>query len=447
MKRFLERRLPMKTVESFLREPQPGNVGWVHTFGSALLVLLIAQILTGGILLLFYAPTPDHAWESLSYVEENLPSVAYLRSLHVWGASLLVLLATCHILRVVLHGSYKAPRELNWLSGMASFLVVLAFLFTGHLLPWDQKGYWDTEVGLEMIGRAPLGGELLRRLLQGGEEIGAYTLSRFFALHVFFLPGALLALVGIHLFLLRYHGIADHPDPARRTSSTNPFYPHQVFKDGIVTFLILWFLLTLALVAPAELDWPADPSDTSYDPRPEWYFLAHYELLRLFRGVEILPMFVIPNLIILALLLLPWIDRSEHRLWNRRKGSVSAVLVFFALLYGAVAYSRIYHPREGTAVAEQQLPFPEEGPPIQMTRARQVLIEQKCINCHRIQGVGGLQGPDLSQAGWKFNRQHLRSQILQPQLRNPDSKMPSFQGKISEEDLEVVVEYLSLMME
>ncbi len=444
----MNRRLPLgPALRRFLDKPQPPNVGWLHTFGSALLFLLVVQVLSGGVLLLFYAPTPDHAWLSLSYLADHLRSVHLVRSLHFWGATLIIVAATLHILRVVLHGAYQNPRELNWVTGMLAYLVILGFSFTGYLLPWDQKGYWGTRVGTEMIAQTPLVGGVLARVLQGGEEIGAYTLTRFYALHVFFLPAVLVGLVLLHLYLLRVHGTAAHPDPDRRTGDAFPFYPAQVFRDSSVSLAVFLVLLVLALALPAGLEPRADPSDTSYDPRPEWYFLAHYELLRIFSGWEILPVFVIPNLIILLLLGVPFLDRvSGSRHWRRRKAAVFGVAGLFVLMYGAVAYSKIAHPPGGLPSVEQELPLPEEGDPVQMVRARQVLVEQKCVNCHKIQGVGGLQGPDLSQAGWKFNRQHLRQQILDPKARNPESRMPSFQGRISESDLNAVIEYLSLML-
>lgn len=447
LKRFIEERLPVgAALRKFLREPQPDNVSWAHTFGSALLFVLILQVLTGGLLLLFYAPSPASAWESVDYLIANFTSAKLARSLHVWGASLLIVLATAHILRVTIHGAYKRPREINWLSGLAAFFLVLGFAFTGYLLPWDQKGYWGTEVGTQMIAKAPLLGPWLARLLRGGEEIGAYTLSRFFALHVFFLPALLVAMVGLHLYLLRRHKIAPDPEPEKRSGRTFPFYPHQMFRDSAVALGILAALLLLSLLSPAGLEMKADPSDTSYDPRPEWYFLAHYELLRLFGALEILPIAVIPTLIVLLLLALPFLDRSEHRHWMSRKPAVLAVAALFALMYGAVLYSKVNHPAGGVAAAEESLPLPEGGDPEQMLRARHLFVVHKCVNCHKLKGEGGLQGPDLSQSGWKLSEQHIRRQILNPKADKPDSKMPSFDGVLSEQEVEDLVQYLSQML-
>lgn len=447
IRKFLAERLPVgEAVKKFLEEPQPENVSWAHTFGSALLFLLVLQGLTGGVLMTFYAPTPDAAWESIDYLTNNFPSAAVLRSIHVWSATFLIFFVTAHILRVAIQGAYKRPREINWISGMASFLLILGFAFTGYLLPWDQKGYWGTEVGTQMMARAPIVGAWLASLVRGGEEIGAYTLSRFYAVHVFFLPALLAGMVWLHLYLLRRHKIAPDPDPERRSEKRLPFYPHQMFRDSSVALGLLAVLLLLSLAAPAGLEPKADPSDLAYDPRPEWYFLAHYELLRLFSGVDLLPIVVIPTLIIAFLLALPFLDRSDSRLWQRRKLAVFSVVGLFAAMYAAVAYSKISHPAGGASALEEQLPLPEGGEPGQMVLARRLFVQHKCVNCHTIKGVGGLQGPELSQAGWKFSRQHMRRQILDPKADKPDSKMPSFQGELSQEELEALVEYLSQML-
>ncbi len=445
--RFLDERIPLRSpFRAFLDEPQPSNVGWRHTFGSALLFLLTAQFLTGGVLLAFYAPTPDHAWESLKHLADHNTMGSLVRSLHVWGATFLIVVVTLHILRVVFAGAYKRPRELNWVIGLASFLVILGFSFTGYLLPWDQKGYWATQVGTGMVATGPVLGPFAATFLQGGEELGAYTLSRFFAIHVFFLPALLVGMVALHLYLLRKHGIT--PDsagpPGKKTSF--PFYPEQMLRDSITALLVFLLLLTAAMLFPAGLESPADPSDTSYEPRPEWYFLAHYELLRAVQGPPVLGTVILPTLIILALFALPFLDRSTSRNWRERKLVVLSVTALFVTMYAAAGYSRMYHSAETIEVSEEALPLPQGGDPDQMKNARGAFVRNECIRCHRLGSEGGLQGPDLSQTGWKFSRQHLRQQILDPQANNPESTMPSFEGKISDADLEALIEYLSLML-
>ena len=444
---FLDERLPLRTpLRAFFGDPQPPSAGWRHTLGSVLVFLLTVQFLTGGVLLLFYAPTPDHAWESLRHLEEHNQPGRLVRGIHVWGTTFMILVATLHILRVVIAGAYKRPRELNWMAGVVGFLLILIFAFTGSLLPWDQKGYWATRVGAEMISTGPLLGPFFADFLRGGKELGAYTLRRFFALHVFFLPGLLVGVVSLHLYLLRKHKIARDPLSDRKEERTIPFYPEQMFRDSTASLVALVLLLVVAVLFPPGLEVGVDLSDTAYDPRPEWYFLAHYELLRVVPGPPALATVILPTLIVLTLFALPLLDRSPSRYWRHRKLAVFSVVALFAGMYATSAYSKIYHSGEREQISEEALPLPESDHPQQMIRARQALIHLQCINCHRLGDQGGLVGPDLSQAGWKFSREHLRQQILNPRAHNPDSRMPVFQGKISEEDLAALVEYRSLML-
>ncbi len=444
---FLDERLPLRTpLRAFLGDPQPPSVGWRHTLGSVLVFLLAVQLLTGGVLLLFYAPTPDHAWESLRHLEEHNQPAVLVRGIHVWGTTFLILVATLHILRVVIAGAYKRPRELNWMVGVVGFLLILIFGFTGSLLPWDQKGYWATRVGMEMISTGPLLGPFFADFLRGGKELGAYTLSRFFALHVFFLPGLLVGVVSLHLYLLRKHKVARDPLSDRKEERTIPFYPEQMFRDSTASLVVLVLLLVVAVLFPPGLEAGADLSDNAYNPRPEWYFLAHYELLRVVPGPPVVAAVVLPTLIILALFALPLLDKSPSRDWRHRKRAVFSVVALFAGMYATSAYSKIYHSGEREQISEEALPLPESDNPQQMIRARQALIHYECVKCHRLKDQGGLLGPDLSQAGWKFSQEYLRQQILNARAGNPDSQMPVFEGKISEEDLAALVEYLSLML-
>ncbi len=444
--RFLNERLPLgSSLRSFLDQPQPPNVGWKHTLGSALLFLITIQVLTGGVLIAFFAPTPDHAWESLKYLADHNTMGNLVRGIHVWGSSFLIIVVTLHILRIVFTGSYKRPRELNWTIGLTSFLVILGFSFTGYLLPWDQKGYWATQVGTEMVSTAPILGPFMATFLRGGAELGAYTLSRFYALHVFFLPIFLFCLITLHLYLLRKHGIAAESVGTKKRPHF-PFYPKQMLKDSITALLIFVLLLTISILIPAGLELPADPSDTNYDPRPEWYFLAHYELLRALPAPPVLGTIILPTLIILTLFALPFIDRSKSRSWRKRKRIVLPVTAFFLIMYVVSGYSKLYHSGEPIKVSENLLPLPKSDYPDQMNRGRTTFIQYECINCHKLGDEGGQQGPDLSQAGWKFSVRHLRQQILNPAESNPDSKMPAYEGKISEADLEALVQYLALML-
>ena len=193
----------------FLR--QVPKVNWLYTLGSATLFVAINQIVTGILLTIYYVPTPDQAYDSVQYITTEVSAGWLIRGLHHWGASAMVVLAVLHMLRVILNGSYKFPREMTWVTGVALLLVVLGFSFTGYLLPWDQKAYWATTVGTQIAGTPPIIGEAILRIVRGGEELTAVTLARFFGVHVWMLPAALMILLGIHLYLVVRIGISAVP--------------------------------------------------------------------------------------------------------------------------------------------------------------------------------------------------------------------------------------------
>src|SRR5687768_3099269 len=198
---WLDSRLGWRTARRhLLDEPLPVGTGWWFTLGSVLLAALTLQAVTGVLLSLTYAPTPDHAHESIRYIEQSVRAGALLRGLHYYGASLIVIAAVLHMARVVVFGAYKAPRELTWLTGLALLLVILAFALTGYLLPWDQRAYWATVVTINIAALTPLAGDLIAGILRGGSEIGALTLTRWYAAHVIVLPLILAGLVALHLF-------------------------------------------------------------------------------------------------------------------------------------------------------------------------------------------------------------------------------------------------------
>ncbi len=188
------------------------KVNWLYTLGSASLFVAINQIVTGILLTIYYVPTPDHAYDSVQYITTEVPAGWFIRGLHHWGASAMVVLVLFHMLRVIMHGAYKYPREITWLSGVVLFLIVIGFGFTGYLLPWDQKAYWATTVGTRIAGTAPVLGAWILRIIRGGEDLSAITLARFFGVHIWALPVLLLSLIGSHLYLVVRNGISAVPD-------------------------------------------------------------------------------------------------------------------------------------------------------------------------------------------------------------------------------------------
>ena len=209
---WLDERLDIKPFfEHILFRKMPKGINWWWTFGSATLFLLIMQVATGMFLALYYSASPDHAWDSIRYIEEEVRFGSLIRGIHHWGSSGMVILVLAHLLRVFIMGAYKYPRETTWIVGVVLLTLVLGFGFTGYLLPWDEKAYWATVVGTNMAEAAPFVGNFVLKVLRGGEDLGAVTLTRFFAFHVLFLPAMALPLVGVHLFMVVKQGISGPP--------------------------------------------------------------------------------------------------------------------------------------------------------------------------------------------------------------------------------------------
>jgi menaquinol-cytochrome c reductase cytochrome b subunit len=181
---------------------------FVYCFGGLTFLIIVTQILSGMFLAMYYVPDIVNAYRSVQYITDEVLLGNIVRGMHFWGASLVIIMMFLHMLRVFFTGAYKAPRELNWVVGVLIFFVVMGFGFTGYLLPWDQKAYWATAVGAQIAETVPLLGPYIKTLLIGGDILGALTLTRFFAIHVFFLPAALLGLLGLHFIMIRKQGIA-----------------------------------------------------------------------------------------------------------------------------------------------------------------------------------------------------------------------------------------------
>lgn len=206
---WLDERLRLQpTARKVMDKPVPRNVTWLHCFGGLTFFTFLLQVGTGMIMVFFYAPTPDHAHASVQYLQTEVPFGAMIRNLHRWGASAMVLLVVLHMLRVLVHGAYRRPREMNWVVGVSLLLMVLGMGFTGYLLPWDQKAYWATNVGINIAEGTPIIGGFIGDLMRGGPEIGALTLLRFYALHVFVLPLLMAGGMLFHFVLVRKHGIS-----------------------------------------------------------------------------------------------------------------------------------------------------------------------------------------------------------------------------------------------
>ena len=228
-------------LRTALDEPIPGGARFAYVFGSGLLFIFLSQVITGVFLALYYVPSADHAHTTVAYITKAVTAGSFLRSLHAYGASAMVVVLFLHLSQTYIYGSYKGRRELLWLSGCVLFAMILAMAFTGYLLPWDQRAYFATVVGTNAVSEVPWIGESLKRLMRGGTEMGTLTISRFFVAHVFLIPACIFALVAAHIFLFRRAGAAGpvNEDPYHPKQRAELFYPRQVLMDLSLTALLI----------------------------------------------------------------------------------------------------------------------------------------------------------------------------------------------------------------
>jgi quinol-cytochrome oxidoreductase complex cytochrome b subunit len=308
-------------------------------FGGIALFLFGIQVVTGTLLALYYKPTPEAAYESVQFVTSDVSFGWLIRSLHHWAANLMILFVVLHLARVFFQAAYKYPRELTWVIGGGLLLVTLGFGFTGYLLPWDQRAYWATVVGTDIAGSVPVVGDALLQLLRGGADVTGDTMSRFFGIHVLVLPLALAGLLAVHLVLVHQLGLANpkKPEPRVRTAEHDdeplrPFFPNYLLDEVVAWYVILAVLVVLASLFPVGLEEQANPLQTPEHIKPEWYYLAVYQLLKLIdRTVAVL----LPIVGIGLLIVWPFLDRSPEVLARRRKlvvGAATLVLVAMVVL-------------------------------------------------------------------------------------------------------------------
>ena len=350
---WVDERINLKQLEAkLLNEPIPGGARYAYTYGSVLLFIFAMQVVTGIMLMFYYAPTVDHAYSSTKYILEVLPYGWFILSFHFWGSSAMVVIAVAHMSQVFLWGAYKKPREMVWLVGLVLLTIVLGFGFTGYLLPWDQKAYWATTVGVEIFDKVPLIGDFLGRFIKGGPIPGAQTLSRFYVIHVMILPLSLAGLAGLHVFLFRRAGPAG---PFRGTkqeleAKAEYFFPTQVFKDIVVMGVVFVAITAMTFIEPAHLLEEASPEASDFNPEPEWYFLFLFQLLRLpiFSGEfgQFWGAVGVPGLFALLLVSLPFINRNPDRNLAKRPiailGWVTVMTSIAVLTWLAIA-SRADH--------------------------------------------------------------------------------------------------------
>ena len=342
-------------LKVLLDEPIPGGARWAYVFGSGLLFLFVSQVLTGMALALYYVPAENDAHVTVAYIVKVVSGGSFLRSMHSYGASAIIVVLLLHIIQTFFYGAYKGRRELVWIAGCALFALMLGMSFTGYLLPWDQKAYFATAVGTNVMDEVPIIGNTLKRFLRGGNQMGTITISRFFVLHVFVLPTLIAAMVLIHVYLFRKAGPAGpvSEDPIHPKQSTEFFYPRQFSMDFVFAAVLMAAVAGLSYFFPVQLGPQANPADAAFLPRPEWYFLPVFQWLKLWPGQSaLIGVVVLPAIVTTLFVGLPFIDRSLERHPLRRP---LAVGTFCLVLGGLISFGILsrMEDRRDAAVATQ----------------------------------------------------------------------------------------------
>lgn len=436
---WLEHRTGIQTaVRQFLYEEIPASSGWRQVFGSIAVFLFLTQAFTGALLAFNYAPTPGDAYNSLRYILTEVTGGRLIRGLHHWGASMMIVVVVLHMVQVFLWGAYKKPREATWVMGVVLLMVTLAFGLTGYLLPWDNRAYWGTVVTTKIASSAPVLGPYLARLLGGENGVGVVTFARFYGMHVLLLPPATLILIAAHIYLVRKHGVA--PSPGDEALAPQKFYPRQVFKDTVAIFCAFAVLFTLAVVARVPMEQLADPTDTSYIPRPEWYFLFLFQTLKLFPGpLEVVGSVVLPGLAMLAIIAVPFVDRSRMVKVTQRTVAISVVLLAGLTWTGLTVAAVRSTPHSAVPEIDYAAPTDWMHFSAQELAGLAYFRQENCLSCHAVSEQGTKIGPDLTasirrDAAWMI--QHFK----RPSEMRPGSVMPPIQ--LSDAQLNALAAFL-----
>lgn len=349
MKWIEERTGFVSIAQNFLTEDIPGGASYWYVFGSATLFVMIVQIITGIALTFFYAPSSATAWESTRAIYLN-SWTHFVISVHYWGASAMIALVVLHLLQVLIWGAYKSPRELQWVVGVLLLFVTLVLGLTGYLLPWDMNAYFASQVSLNIVGLPP-GGSSIQTIVQGGGTIGTATINRFFGLHVWLMPAALVLLTGAHLVIFRRQGPAGPVPEEARLLPPGRFWPDQLFMDGAASLIVFVIVVLLALFAPPYLDAKANPSISNFTPYPAWYFLSLFGLLSLVPSAvhlgplqvstELFATIIVPTILGLAVLLVPWLDRSATRNFSSRADVLWTTTIVLVAIVGLSIFGQI----------------------------------------------------------------------------------------------------------
>lgn len=440
------------TFGPMARHLVPPGTTWLYVFGSATLVAFIIQVVTGVLLATVYVPSAGEAYQSLQFITNQAWLGSFLRGLHYFGASAMVLFIGIHMIRVFLMAAYKYPREMSWLTGVLLLVLTITMGFTGQLLRWDQNAFWSIVVAAEQAGRVPFIGKAVARFILAGDVIGGATLSRFFTFHVFLIPALIFGFVGFHLYLVLRNGISEPPKLGRLLDPKtyrgwyeehlkrdgHPFWPDAAWRDVVFGVGMLVILVLLAIiVGPPILDKPPDPTIIKAMPRPDWYLLWYFAVLALLpHGLENYVIVLGPLLAGVALLILPLISNKGERHPVRRPWAIAAVLVVVMMISALwvagkeAPWSPNFDPKPLTT----EIIGATSGP---VFDGAEVFYKKGCLNCHTISGHGGHRGPNLTTVADRLTENQMIIRII-----NGGYNMPAFGGNITSAELDQVVAFL-----
>lgn len=340
---WFQERVPVSAEQlaELTNEPVPNHLKkWWFCLGGTPAYLFVVQVVTGILLALYYQPSPESAYESIRYITEEATFGWFLRSMHKWAATLMIAAVILHQMRVYFTGSYRRPRELNWVIGMCLLMATLLIGFTGYSLVFEQLSYWGATVAANISDAIPLVGPFAKQMLLGGDEYNARTLSRFYILHAAVLPSAIVLLVVCHIAQVRMHGVTEFPDPNAPPNQPRHFnfFPDHMLSELIIGLVLMVVLCALATVLPATMGPKADPLTTPEVIKPEWFFYVSFRWLKLFS----LSFAVISSgFIVGAMFVWPWIDKVLRRVTGIEEISVYIGIVATFLLIGLTVWEAV----------------------------------------------------------------------------------------------------------
>ena len=434
------------------------TASWAYVFGSAALTVFCLQLVTGILLALLYVPSAAEAWNSLQVLNHQVPLGGFIRALHGWGSNFMVAIVLIHMAQVFLFGAYKFPRELTWVVGVLLLLMTLGMAFTGQVLRFDQDAYWGLGIGASISSRVPVLGPWIVKLLLGGPIIAGATLSRFFALHVFVIPGSLIAFVALHLLLVLKLGINEWPMPGRLVRRSTyikdyhqltekdgiPFVPGAIAKDLFFSgFILLLIAVCALLLGPFGPSGQPDPTIIQTVPRPDYFFLWLYAVLSLLPPSLETPALLIGPVIVLAVLFtLPFFSGEGEKSWRRRPIAVLTILLV-AVALGTFTNLADYAPWSPVMDAWSADPIPADYLKGRTALERQgalVFQAKQCHNCHALGGVGGQRGPALDRVALRLTQDQLIRQVIQG-----GGNMPAYGRNLSPPETTALVAFLKTL--